>query len=285
LAVRLERVTKRADTRRVPRLSVLLVAAMILGCGPVASGTRRPGTYAGAEVPLPVRALRVRVLEDMAFVAEAETNPKLNDRVKAAVQAELGRAGLTVVQGQNTIFDFDLRIELRASGAVRLLRGHVGLVAESGGVAVALADSGEELRSEAEFPIVMAQKAVGALLQSPALAEFAERRRPPTAAKRAEDAKRNPEAVARARAHYNKGTRQYDLGRFGEALAEFESAYLVVPDPVFLFNSAQCHRKLGNDEQALSFYRSYLRNAPDAPNRSEVVKRIQDLEARESKKK
>ncbi len=53
---------------------------------------------------------------------------------------------------------------------------------------------------------------------------------------------------------------------------------MAVPDPVFLFNIAQCHRKMGHDKEAVDFYKSYLRNAPNAPNRADVQKRIQELE-------
>ena len=70
----------------------------------------------------------------------------------------------------------------------------------------------------------------------------------------------------------------YNLGRFSEALSEYEAAYLAVQDPPFLFNIAQCHRKMGKNKEALESYRSYLRVAPDAPNRAEVQRRISELE-------
>ncbi len=262
------------------QLGLLIAAALTVGCGLLSSGNRQPVDYA-SEVQPSVRALRVRVLEDMAVVAEGEANAKLNERVKAAIQAELGQAGLKVVHGRDAVFDVDLRIELRASETMHYLRGHVGLVAEAGGVAVAVADSGEALRSDAEFPMATAQLAVSSLLRSPALAEFAEKKHPKAIPAQPSQARDNPDLVARAKSHYATGTRQYDLGHFQEALAEFEAAYLAVPDPVFLYNSAQCHRRMGNDREALAFYRSYLRNAPDAANRTEVNKRIQEIEAKQ----
>src|SRR6185369_2327988 len=78
----------------------------------------------------------------------------------------------------------------------------------------------------------------------------------------------NPEAEARQ--HYRSGLAHYDLGEYQAALEEFKDAYRAVQDPPFLFNIAQCHRKLGQSAEALTFYRSYLRRAPDAPNRAEV---------------
>jgi Tetratricopeptide repeat len=51
--------------------------------------------------------------------------------------------------------------------------------------------------------------------------------------------------------------------------------------PAFLFNIAQCHRQLGNKQEAIKFYRSYLRKVPDAPNAEEVRKLIASLEERD----
>ena len=55
------------------------------------------------------------------------------------------------------------------------------------------------------------------------------------------------------------------LAIYQETLGEFEAAYMAVPDPAFLFNIAQCHRKAGHDKEAIAFYKSYLRNAPRPP--------------------
>jgi tetratricopeptide (TPR) repeat protein len=82
-----------------------------------------------------------------------------------------------------------------------------------------------------------------------------------------------------AKAHYATGVRHFDLSEFDEALAEFKVAYRNKPDPVFLYNIGQCHRKLGHTEEAINFYQSYLRRAPDAKNREEVERRIEELQS------
>jgi tetratricopeptide (TPR) repeat protein len=87
-----------------------------------------------------------------------------------------------------------------------------------------------------------------------------------------------PDEKAKAREHYQKGLVHYDIKEFSEALAEFKNAYRVVQDPAFLFNIAQCYRKLGQDIEALDYYRNYARRFPNAPNRSEVDRRIQEIE-------
>ena len=86
------------------------------------------------------------------------------------------------------------------------------------------------------------------------------------------------DAVA-AKAHYATGVRHFDLSEFDEALAEFKEAYRNKPDPVFLYNIGQCHRKLGHTDEAITFYQSYLRRAPEAKNREEVERRIAELQA------
>ena len=82
-----------------------------------------------------------------------------------------------------------------------------------------------------------------------------------------------------AKGHYERGVKEYNLRHFVEAISEFEKAYQEDPAPVLLFNIAQSHRKLGNSEEALFFYRRYLEAAPKSENRADVEKRIADLEA------
>jgi tetratricopeptide (TPR) repeat protein len=84
--------------------------------------------------------------------------------------------------------------------------------------------------------------------------------------------------TAAAREHYQKGTAFYDLGKYSEAISEFEAAYQAKSDPALLYNLAQSHRLAGNAEQALHFYRTYLRYVPRAANRVEIEGRIASLE-------
>jgi tetratricopeptide (TPR) repeat protein len=84
--------------------------------------------------------------------------------------------------------------------------------------------------------------------------------------------------LAAAKQHYAAATKFYDLAEYEGALREFKEAYRAVEDPAFLFNIAQCHRKLGHTQDAITFYRNYLRRAPSAANRAEVERRIAELE-------
>src|SRR5215471_18685451 len=89
-----------------------------------------------------------------------------------------------------------------------------------------------------------------------------------------------------AKTRYLSGQSHYNLNEFTEALQDFKEAYRLRPDPAFLFNIAQCERQLGDLEEAIKFYRSYLRNKPDAPNKREVEKKIDEMKGLiEAKKK
>lgn len=83
---------------------------------------------------------------------------------------------------------------------------------------------------------------------------------------------------AQARDLYRRGMQHYNLAEFEPALKDFTEAYRFYDDPAFLFNIAQCHRQLSHHRDALTFYRSYLRNMPDAENRNEVIAVITKLE-------
>src|SRR4029077_12416361 len=84
--------------------------------------------------------------------------------------------------------------------------------------------------------------------------------------------------IAAARAHARQGLAFYDLNHFQQAYDEYEQAYLIEQDPALLYNMGQCQRKLGNNDEALHFYRTYVRRAPKGPVSIEAEKRIRELE-------
>jgi tetratricopeptide (TPR) repeat protein len=81
-----------------------------------------------------------------------------------------------------------------------------------------------------------------------------------------------------AKEHYEIATRFYDLGKYGEAIQEYEAAYLLFADPNLLYNIGQAYRLWDKPEEAIRSYKNYLRHRPDAPNRADVEKRISELE-------
>jgi tetratricopeptide (TPR) repeat protein len=96
----------------------------------------------------------------------------------------------------------------------------------------------------------------------------------------AESPARAQDDVATAKAHYTKATRLYEVGEYRQSLDEFKAAHLAKPDAAFLYNIAQCHRQLGDLEQAVVMYKRYLAASPEATNRPEVEKRIAEIEAK-----
>jgi tetratricopeptide (TPR) repeat protein len=88
-----------------------------------------------------------------------------------------------------------------------------------------------------------------------------------------------PRGKPSAEASYRKGMKAYTLGHFPEAIEEFEKAYDLRAEPIFLYNIAQSHRQNNSPQRALFFYRRYLEAQPDAKNRAEIEQRIKDLQS------
>jgi len=85
------------------------------------------------------------------------------------------------------------------------------------------------------------------------------------------------DSAADAREHYRRGTNAFNLGHYLEAVKEYEAAYQSKEDPALLFNIAQAYRLAGDYDNAIKFYRSFLRRVPKAKNRHEVDARIQEM--------
>jgi Tfp pilus assembly protein PilF len=87
-----------------------------------------------------------------------------------------------------------------------------------------------------------------------------------------------------AKRHFASGESFYRAGDYKAAIAEFREADKLVPSPILAFNMGLCHEKLGEGDQAIALYKTYLERRPDAPNRTQVEGRIARLET-EAKKK
>src|SRR5690349_15258428 len=90
--------------------------------------------------------------------------------------------------------------------------------------------------------------------------------------------KQQKEQKEEAQRLYGEGTKAYNLGDFAKAIENYKAAYNVLPEPVFLYNIAQAYRLANDLPQAVFFYKSFLRNMPDAPNRAEVEARVKEIE-------
>lgn len=85
-------------------------------------------------------------------------------------------------------------------------------------------------------------------------------------------------ATRLAQKHFGKAQKLYNVGKFQQALDEYEAAYDAAPLPDFLFNIAQCYRNLEDYDRAIFSFKKYLKEKPDADDRAQVEKFIDELE-------
>ncbi|MEJ7599991.1 MAG: tetratricopeptide repeat protein [Kofleriaceae bacterium] len=81
-----------------------------------------------------------------------------------------------------------------------------------------------------------------------------------------------------SRRYFDRGEKLFALGKFEDALEQYQKAYDAEPFPSLLFNIGQCHRNLNDYESAVFSYKKYLKLEPEAPNREQVEGLIEDLE-------
>ena len=83
-----------------------------------------------------------------------------------------------------------------------------------------------------------------------------------------------PEATA----HEASGNKHYELAEYPAAIIDFKEAFRITDQPELLFNIAQAYRLAGDCRQALTFYKTFLRRSPQAPNADKVAVRIREME-------
>lgn len=87
----------------------------------------------------------------------------------------------------------------------------------------------------------------------------------------------DPDAVERARQHYDKASALQADGSYQRAAEEYLKAYALYPEPEFYYNVAQVYRLDGDHKQALHYYREYLRLDPDGRGADAARQYIQEL--------
>ncbi|HEY2902017.1 MAG TPA: tetratricopeptide repeat protein [Polyangia bacterium] len=88
------------------------------------------------------------------------------------------------------------------------------------------------------------------------------------------------QADQHARTLFNRAEINFNLGRFREAMADYQLAYQTEPLPGFVFNIAQCYRNLDDYDRASFFFRRYLALDRLSPRRAQVEALISEMEAR-----
>ncbi len=73
-----------------------------------------------------------------------------------------------------------------------------------------------------------------------------------------------------ARVLWADGQAAFNTQRYDEAIDLYLRAYKLNPDPLLLMNLAQCYRKTRDHENAIFYYRAYLRDYSATTRRAEV---------------
>jgi len=84
--------------------------------------------------------------------------------------------------------------------------------------------------------------------------------------------------LAEGRRHLHRANALAADAKCDAAVREYTFAYQKLHDPVVLFNRAECYRRLGQNDAAVSDYRAFLEAVPRAPNRADVEARLAALE-------
>jgi tetratricopeptide (TPR) repeat protein len=88
------------------------------------------------------------------------------------------------------------------------------------------------------------------------------------------------DAQESSRKTYQAGAQAYAEGRYKDAIDLFLEASRISPNPAFSYNIGLAYEQLGDPDNALRWYRDYLRELPSAPDRAEIEPRIVDAERR-----
>ena len=86
------------------------------------------------------------------------------------------------------------------------------------------------------------------------------------------------DAKATAKAHAATGTQLFNVQQYDKAADEYQQAYLLDPDPAYLYATAQAQRLAGNCVKALLSYKAFLRTKPGDDKAEKNIERCeQDL--------
>jgi tetratricopeptide (TPR) repeat protein len=73
-----------------------------------------------------------------------------------------------------------------------------------------------------------------------------------------------------ARVLWSDGQAAFNTQRYDEAIDLYLRAYKLNPSPLLLMNLAQCYRKKRDHENAIFYYKAYLRDSSETTRRAEV---------------
>ncbi|HEX5063527.1 MAG TPA: hypothetical protein VFV99_29320 [Kofleriaceae bacterium] len=74
------------------------------------------------------------------------------------------------------------------------------------------------------------------------------------------------------------GNKHFELAEYDAAISDFKEAFRISDEPGYLYNIAQAYRLKRDCREAATFYKTYLRRVPKAPNAAKVRERITEME-------
>ena len=84
--------------------------------------------------------------------------------------------------------------------------------------------------------------------------------------------------TAQARESYRLGREAYKAGNYREALVHLKKAYKLKPLPALLRYTGETYFKLNQAQEAIKYYRAYIKAAPMAVDRAKVEAKVRQLE-------
>jgi tetratricopeptide (TPR) repeat protein len=84
--------------------------------------------------------------------------------------------------------------------------------------------------------------------------------------------------MALAAKRFDEGESSYRLQEYDKALEAYKAAYVLSKAPDLIYNIGQCQRLLGKYEEAITSYKTFLREVPDAPTRKNAEGFIKEME-------
>ena len=88
----------------------------------------------------------------------------------------------------------------------------------------------------------------------------------------------NDELTREARTFFLRGVAMFRRRQYQAAMEAFIAALRFAPLPEVLYNMAVTAERLGSPQDAIDYYREYLRVRPDGPERGQIEQEIERLE-------
>lgn len=88
------------------------------------------------------------------------------------------------------------------------------------------------------------------------------------------------EVTAEARTFFERGVAMFRRRRYDAALTAFTAAYRFAPLPEVIYNLAVVSERTDHLQDAIDYYREYLRAMPTDPDRATIERTVSELQAR-----